>query len=305
MNPLKGISALPHYFTLNPRKESVWAGERLFFVTGRPKCGNTWLAKMISKHPRLFCDPSENCCYHYEFKYSWNEESPEELTDTVINLFTNQTEDITKLGLLSALAKNCPKRFASLYGDKTPSIDIHKALKAFPKARFIITVRDPRDMIVSFAFHSNRTNSDWSLAFEDSSLERIKTSYIEDVIAKFRRFNDYETYYKLSYDRPEQAVLVRYEDMLTDAEENLSKIFEFLGHPLPPSKVLKIIEANSFKNVTKGRNVGEQDANSFLRKGIAGDWKNVFSPDQSALIEEGFAAEMKLGGYLQGQSNDS
>jgi hypothetical protein len=41
--------------------------------------------------------------------------------------------------------------------------------------------------------------------------------------------------------------------------------------------VTRCIEAASFEKLSKGRKRGEEDPSSFFRKGVAGDWKHVFT----------------------------
>lgn len=45
-----------------------------------------------------------------------------------------------------------------------------------------------------------------------------------------------------------------------------------------------IIDDNSFAQQT-GRNPGEESKSSFLRKGIAGDWRNHFTPEAAEIFD--------------------
>jgi hypothetical protein len=51
------------------------------------------------------------------------------------------------------------------------------------------------------------------------------------------------------------------------------------------------VQQNSFENRTKqrsgrARNPGQTDASQFERKGIVGDWRNVFSPEAARLFDQ-------------------
>ena len=43
--------------------------------------------------------------------------------------------------------------------------------------------------------------------------------------------------------------------------------------------VLRIVEEHSFKKMSGGRSRGDSSSTAFARKGIAGDWKNHFTPE--------------------------
>jgi len=61
-------------------------------------------------------------------------------------------------------------------------------------------------------------------------------------------------------------------------EEELVKVYEFLGVSCSPEILKGALENNSFKSLSGGRKNGEEDTQSFYRKGISGDWKSHFSP---------------------------
>jgi Sulfotransferase domain len=53
-------------------------------------------------------------------------------------------------------------------------------------------------------------------------------------------------------------------------------MLEFLGADASERTVRRCVDAASFEKLAEGRERG-QEAASFFRKGIAGDWKNVFT----------------------------
>ena len=44
--------------------------------------------------------------------------------------------------------------------------------------------------------------------------------------------------------------------------------------------------AASFEKLSKGRTRGQEDPTSFFRKGIAGDWRNVFTEEDKVLFKK-------------------
>jgi hypothetical protein len=72
------------------------------------------------------------------------------------------------------------------------------------------------------------------------------------------------------------ATIVKYEDLLDGAATALQPVVEKLtGNKADMRKLKEIEERFSFRSMAK-REPGEEESRSFLRKGIAADWKNKF-----------------------------
>jgi hypothetical protein len=69
-------------------------------------------------------------------------------------------------------------------------------------------------------------------------------------------------------------------------EEEIKRLLEFLGADAREEVVRECVSSASFENWTDGRQRGEEDSTSFLRKGVAGDWKNVFTEDDKRVFKE-------------------
>jgi hypothetical protein len=69
---------------------------------------------------------------------------------------------------------------------------------------------------------------------------------------------------------------VRYEDLLENTPKELKRLLEFLGADASEQVLQRCVDAASFENLSGGRRRG-QEAPSFFRKGVAGDWRNVFT----------------------------
>lgn len=165
---------------------------------------------------------------------------------------------------------------------------------------FVVLIRDPRDLAVSWAYYvglPGRSRWGWPEAVELSVEERI-SFYIERVLPKQSRWGlDWKR--AIEEELPAgQGLMVRYEDMLDDVGAVMGRVFEHFGVGLSEERVREIAEKHAFKKAT-GRAPGEGDANSFNRKGIAGDWRNHFSPEQVAAFKEQAGARMIELGYAE------
>jgi hypothetical protein len=70
---------------------------------------------------------------------------------------------------------------------------------------------------------------------------------------------------------------VRYEDLLREPEKEFGRLYEFLGAGADEQTVARCVETTSFEKRSGGRERGEEDTRSGVRKGVAGDWENVFT----------------------------
>ncbi|MEM1422798.1 MAG: sulfotransferase domain-containing protein [Planctomycetota bacterium] len=167
---------------------------------------------------------------------------------------------------------------------------------------FVVLIRDPRDLAVSWAYYvglPGRKRWGWPEAVGLSVEERI-SFYIERVLPKQSRWGlDWKR--AIEDELPEgQGLMVRYEDMLADVRGVMERVFAHFGVEMPDARLREICEKHGFRKAT-GRAPGEGDPKSFNRKGIAGDWKNHFTPEQVAafksqagerLIELGYASDL-------------
>nr|XP_028559454.1 sulfotransferase 1 family member D1-like isoform X1 [Podarcis muralis] len=93
-----------------------------------------------------------------------------------------------------------------------------------------------------------------------------------------------------------------YEDMKEDPKREVQKVIRFLGKEVSEEVVNKILHHTSFKEMQKNPTSnytmmpGDQMDHSvspFMRKGIAGDWKNQFTVAQNERFDEDYAEKMK------------
>ncbi len=83
-------------------------------------------------------------------------------------------------------------------------------------------------------------------------------------------------------------LFLKYEDLKKDLSGNVLKIASFIGTNLSDDVVTRVADMATFdkmkENPTTNYKWTSKDRN-FIRKGIVGDWKNYFSPEQSACID--------------------
>lgn len=147
--------------------------------------------------------------------------------------------------------------------------------------RCIFIHRDPRDLVVSDYFSVSRSHPDlggvnlWRRAMDLMNKE-------DGLMLRLLAMNNYgifEAIRSWCQPLPPECLTMRFEDLTgPNAVEEMAKMFAHLAIPLTEEQVATISETYSFKQLSEGRNVGQEDQSSHYRKGQPGDWKNHFTP---------------------------
>ena len=136
-------------------------------------------------------------------------------------------------------------------------------------------VRDPRDACVSLYHQLQKAGiSDW---MEKASFtDFFKTYFRDEKVVFYGLWEDHVNNW-LSSRNEYDILVVKYEDLIADSCKEISRVADFIGCDLTPVAVSEIAEKTSFGN-TKEENLFKHDTvhDSFLRKGIVGDWNNHF-----------------------------
>lgn len=156
--------------------------------------------------------------------------------------------------------------------------------------KFCHVVRDPRDVAISIWHYWNRVNLDEALRcmIEGDSPLKVHLSWNEH----------------LSLWREVDVPFVRYEDLQADTAGVLTKLLRGWGVKYDPERIGGAIERQSFASKKKQievdadnrpYNIGIHRHN--LRKGVAGDWRNHFTPEQEEQAREAFGEVARELGY--------
>lgn len=160
----------------------------------------------------------------------------------------------------------------------------------------IVMWRDGRDVMVSHyyfhLFYRRLVLPSMSGALQ----KRLGIKDINDIQYNLPRFIEYcftvrlpksmtWTSFTETWKNQNGYIDTRYEALRKNPRRELTKILEYLSvHTIDDAKLDDCISKFSFENVT-GRNTGEEDAYSFVRKGIVGDWKNKFTREAREVFD--------------------
>ncbi len=295
------------------------------FLVGSGKSGTTWLHMMMFHHPntvavaerRLIEHPDDNHALldwfiDDELFMSWFTSSsfgkryPEQVMirhelERIISdyllyralLLRRSNKGLTRSEPITHVSE---KIALSSKADADATISTLREI--YPRSKIIHIIRDPRDVVISTLFHAYRDfvkagENNWitdlidqtEVAEDSSSIEEYFTDFVHqtteswvDIVNTFHHTGKeiYGTDYKV----------VKYEDLVADPHRWISELFAFVSLDNSPEVVAEIVEQTSFNALSNGRMAGEQDKNSFFRKGEPGDWVNYFSPKEQAVVAE-------------------
>ena len=93
----------------------------------------------------------------------------------------------------------------------------------------------------------------------------------------------------MKYRETPNMLFIKYEDYYHSPKEMIKQIAMFLGRELNEETVDRIAAITSFKSMKTNANLTfkhELVKGDFMRKGVVGDWKNYFSPEQVKEMDE-------------------
>jgi hypothetical protein len=207
----------------------------------------------------------------------------------------NLTREAVRYFLRHQLAKTPDKK---IVGDKTPlqSAGIVREISTMlPEAKIIHIIRDGRDVAVSHTHHrwnrvrpveeggrltpEERKKRDRYREDAKGFLASGESIFSEQYImaaAKGWRSNVGNTHRDGPAILGDRYTEVRYEDLLERPEEEMGRLFRFLGACDDEGVVRRCVDKIRFEKVVR-RNRGDEDSTAMLRKGVAGDWRSVFT----------------------------
>lgn len=276
--------------------------KQIFFVGGTIKSGTTWLQLLLDAHPQVSCKGEGHFLdlmapalkmamdQYGRFIADRNQAVFNELAGYP-QLSNEGLCSIVAFSIAVLLIEQSRHENVSAIGEKTPDNVRHLSeLEAlFPTAKFLLMVRDGRDCAVSGWFHNLRSSPDWARKY--GSLDSYARS-IADIwaaeLAKAQEFADRHA---------ARTRQLRFEDLIMNTEDTLAGVFEFLGVKTSESILARCRSQASFVNLSGGRRPGEEDRQSFFRKGVAGDWRNHLSDRIEAEFRERAGTWLDRFGY--------
>lgn len=243
------------------------------FILGCGKSGTTWLMNILNGHDEVVIRgegcfaykliPAMQGAFEFFNNHQKQFDKPECTRLQMIDqVFLCRTAIDSLLVRYIQDAKRDTMQLR-VVGDKTPqhAATLDVLSQVYPDGRFIQIVRDPRDVAVSAWFH--------------------------DGVNGNRKFDEFITYFmntvwplhlstakRVAPSLGDRYLEFRYEDLHREEPEVVRKALKHLGVDASEAAVNKCIENGKFEKQSSGRARGQEDGQSFFRKGVYGDWVN-------------------------------
>ncbi len=173
----------------------------------------------------------------------------------------------------------------------------------------IYIVRDPRNVVTSFAHHYNLNIDEAINVMTDPKRWLVKTSLI---------YQNFLGSWKMNYNSWKQmknrVLFVKYEDLVEKKKTTMIKIFKFIqslgvdGFKPDMIKLNKVIKTSQFQKMQELEKKGDfkeavvenntHKKKIFFKFGPKNNWRNILDPKRSKKIEEAFNKEMIELGYI-------
>lgn len=188
--------------------------------------------------------------------------------------------------------------FAKVHEAYRPQPGVSSAFPANAACKAVYLVRNPLDIVPSFAHHENVSSDRIIDHMADCSavVRHSETAFDErlgswsDHVSGWTRQDAIET------------LVVRYEDMLADPRAAFSRLILFSGLPLDSARLAKAINMSRFDRLQASeRAIGFRErpfrASHFFRSGRSGAWRETLTARQVERIVADHSGIMQTVGY--------
>jgi Sulfotransferase domain len=276
---------------------------RIYWLASYPKSGNTWLRIFLTNYGR-------NC------------ETPAQINDLDGGPIASARGIFDELVGLEASDLtpdeiDCyrPRVYEYLSNGSTQNLflKVHDAftrnrlgepiLSKAATAGVIYLIRNPLDVAVSYAHHSDRPIAKMvaGMCTDDHALvansKRLHNQFRQQLLSWSKHVCSW-------VDEPGLRVQVfRYEDMQQDAVATFSQIVEFAGLEVDLERVQRALEFSKFEQLqSQEADGGFREklpmSQSFFRRGEVGSWRSALSQEQVAQLITSHGETMRRFGYL-------
>jgi LPS sulfotransferase NodH len=291
-----------------------------FFILGHARSGTTLLARLAGLHPDVHSNWQAHFFTREPFLKSLvDNPQAEEWLARKSNRW-NHGRDLSPVVLRAAadfiLERDAARAGKRIVGDKSPSSLIHgQAVRdmaaVYPDASLVYIVRDGRDVLISERFRNfvedskHLTGEDRRIIaalkvdqapFADGRRSIFTEAFIRRVAAGWVT-NLAETDAEGRRLYGGRFFSLRYEDLLATPFTEMQKLWQFLGAQVNPSLETAITQELASNPDEEWQAHRNDSIASFLPKGRAGNWRNMFTPHDQQIFKEVAGETLVKWGY--------
>ena len=279
----------------------------IIWVASYPKSGNTLVRAILTS--LIY---SEDGNFNFNLLKKIDQYPQNHHFEGLTNKF-NDIDELSKFWTISQDKLNLDKKIKFL---KTHHLRCGIGNYTFTNSKntigTIYIVRDPRDVIISFAQHH-------SLSIEEAKDTMFRSdSYNFPVIRKKNPdlpiptlLGSWSDHYNSWTKNNKNLLFIKYENLIKNKKSELSRIIKFVNNyikiPISETKINNCINSTTFESMKQNEKKGLFEENTydkngkkikFFNYGKEGNWKSILSKELVLNIEKKFQKEMKELGYI-------
>ena len=279
----------------------------IIWLASYPKSGNTWLRSIISA--LLFTDDGF-------FDFELIKKIPQFPVEKDFKDFTENFTDINEIKKYWIPAQDKINLDGKIKFYKTHHLNVKINEYNFTNPKnscaTIYIVRDPRSLVGSISNHfgkSQEESENFLTTTRVLGAEKKRTSKKGHVVTLLGNWGEHYRFWKQG---SKNFLLIRYEDLLKNTENEFEKLIDFLKKFLKVNinkeKMDNIIKTTSFDSLKKMENRGLFKENvinfltnekiNFFDRGPKNIWENSINKSVKESLERKFQKEMKELNYL-------
>ncbi|MCC5937002.1 MAG: sulfotransferase domain-containing protein [Lunatimonas sp.] len=275
---------------------------KLIWLASYPKSGNTWFRSFITALEKGEVDINRMATQGiFSSKLIW-----EEILDTDFDdLRSSEIEVYRKQAIHYFLSEGEKPRFLKVHDAYSYSKWDGKPIIADPPAGFVIyLVRNPMDVVLSFANHNNQSvdqTIDKFICNESAGFVKRNHSW-QQSYQLLSTWSKHAESWMFQQNIPVKAL--RYEDMKEHSLEAFHRTLEAAGLHYSPEQVQQALDLVQFEKLqeqeaSKGFNEKPYSSMKFFHKGQTGRWKQELDSRQIQRIMQCSEKMMKYFGYWE------
>ena len=280
---------------------------RFVWLASWPKSGNTWLRSLLAN----FLSQSNTPVPLDEFSDSVPSchAASREVFDAMAGIHSAHCTDDEAESLRPAVyrlgASNAAQNDVRFLFSKTHDAyhDTNSGEPLFPPdvtSGAVYLVRNPLDVAVSFAFHSGHE----CMSCGTNAVSDPQKATLAGRNQLRQRLMDWSTHVESWTGAPFPVLVLRYEDLLADTLQGLTKVVRFLelDDGNDQHRLQRAAEFSTFANLRKAEEQHGFRENSlsnrrFFRSGRAGDWRRHLTAEQARTVLDANGRVMSASGY--------
>ena len=274
------------------KKSIVW-------LASYPKSGNTWTRIFLANYLTNGDRPVPiNQVHRFgmgdSIVNSYNIVAGRKIDPSDISL-TLQLRDKV---LRAIVANNADVNFVKTHNIRTQAYGTTLIPDRYTRSAVYI-VRNPLDMVISYARHYGMSHEDTVTAISSSENgNSADSSTVWTFLGSWSEHVDSWVKHKAF-----PVLTLRYEDLLEKPEQNFALLLQHIGVPVDQARLEKAVRFSSFDEVSKQEEKSKfveasPHSDKFFSKGQSGQWKTDLAPELAEKIRKSHAKVMKRFGYL-------